>query len=157
MNSSNIENFNKSQALKWEKGIAAGIGLGGTFSGVIAALFIENPIVGALVALGATIISGLSGRFFKKHRQKKRAEETKREIQPYVSQFKNNLEKAIVSSFDNYADKIIDLLDDYTKARDEQLDMINVKIEKIKKDEQLLEQDVKELELDREYVKTWRK
>ncbi len=166
MESPDVSAFNKAQAFKWEKGMEAagtiGSSVGGFFAGgaitaaiggtKIAGFAIGGP-VGIAAGIGIALVGGwLSGKA-RRGVTKARGRETKRELEPHIQQFKDELEKAVNDSYAKFSQRVLGQLDEYTGARREQLAVmekgirqfrdqgmeLGLRLEDLKRDKQLLE------------------
>lgn len=155
LHSPNAGAFNKAQAFKWEKGMDATIKIGSAIGSALA-----FGVIGGPLGIAAALAIGLVGSFIgSKSRQavvKARGRETKREIEPYIADFKSSISQVIIDSYAEFADKTLVRLEDYVSARGEQLAAIQNRIDEFKENGISIKKELGALERDKEYLTNWR-
>lgn len=155
LNSPNARGFNKAQAFKWEKGMDATISLGSAIGGFFAGAAIGGPL-GIAACIGISLIGGLIGNKSRKSVVKARGYETKHELEPYIASFKSDLNKAIVSSHDQFAAEVLKTLNDYVSSREKQLNAIKQHIDEFRENGSMVKIKLEELMADKKYLTSWR-
>ncbi len=147
--------FNKPQALKWEKGVDVSLKIGGAIGSAIA-----FAALGGLGGFAAALAIGLAGSLFgwasKKVVVKARGDQTKRDLEPPIKDFKSSITKVINDSFSEFADTICNRLNGYISARSEELDNIQRKITELKENGVTIHRQIDVLENERDYLMNWR-
>ena len=155
MHSPNTGAFNKAQAFKWEKGMDAAIKIGSAVGSALALSAMSGPLAFA-AALAIGLIGSFIGSKSKNAVVKSRARETKRDLEPFIGDFKASIDQVINNSFSEFADKTLTRLDDYISARGEQLTAIQHKITDLKENGATISREIDVLEKDRDYLVNWR-
>lgn len=147
--------FNKAQAFKWEKGMDASFKIGGAIGSAIAFAAIGGP-AGFAAALGIGLAGILFGWASRKGVVKSRGNQTKRELEHPIAEFKSSITKVINDSFSEFADKTCSRLNGYISARSEELDNIQRKITELKENGVTIHRQIDVLENERDYLMNWR-
>ena len=147
--------FNKAQAFKWEKGMDASFKIGGAIGSAIAFAAIGGP-AGFAAALGIGLAGILFGWASRKAVVKSRGNQTKRELEHPIAEFKSSITKVINNSFSEFADKTCSRLNGYIAARSEELDNIQRKITELKENGVTIHRQIDVLENERDYLMNWR-
>ena len=147
--------FNKAQAFKWEKGMDASFKIGGAIGSAIAFAAIGGP-AGFAAALGIGLAGILFGWASRKAVVKSRGNQTKRELEHPIAEFKSSITKVINDSFSEFADKTCSRLNGYISARSEELDNIQRKITELKENGVTIHRQIDVLENERDYLMNWR-
>ena len=147
--------FNKAQAFKWEKGMDASFKIGGAIGSAIAFAAIGGP-AGFAAALAIGLAGSLFGWASRKAVVKYRGNQTKRELEPPIKDFKSSITKVINDSFSEFADTICNRLNGYISARSEELDNIQRKITELKENGVTIHRQIDVLENERDYLMNWR-
>ena len=147
--------FNKAQAFKWEKGMDASFKIGGAIGAAIAFAAIGGP-AGFAAALGIGLAGSLFGWASRKVVVKARGNQTKRDLEPPIKDFKSSITKVINDSFSEFADKTCSRLNGYIAARSEELDNIQRKITELKENGVTIHRQIDVLENERDYLMNWR-
>ena len=147
--------FNKAQAFKWEKGMDASFKIGGVIGSAIAFAAIGGP-AGFAAALGIGLAGSLFGWASRKAVVKSRGNQTKRELEHPIAEFKSSITKVINDSFSEFADKTCSRLNGYIAARSEELDNIQRKITELKENGVTIHRQIDVLENERDYLMNWR-
>ncbi|VDN47243.1 conserved protein of unknown function [Petrocella atlantisensis] len=128
--------FNKKQSFKWEKGMEAGIKIGGNLGGVFASIAVggkvgaiagtaiggpAGTVIGAVAGIGTgLIISVLSSLIGSKSKQlvtADRASKTKRELRPVIEEVCQTFKKQITKGFEEVYANIENGLNEYYTDR----------------------------------------
>lgn len=116
--------FEKDESFKWEKGFEKLVVIGGGIGSVLGAsalagLLFTNPAGWIVAGVGFAIagICSLFGFSVKKMVQKKRANETKREIAPHIDEIEKSLRKAIPAKYEEYENECFKALDSVIEKR----------------------------------------
>ena len=155
MHSPDAAAFNKAQAFKWEKGMDATIKVGFAIGSVLALGALSGPL-GFVAALAIGFIGSFIGSKSREAVVKSRGRETKRELEPYIAEFKASITRIINNSFSEFADKTLSRLDNYVAARDEQLTAIQNRITEIEKSGVTLSNEIDVLGDEYDYLVNWR-
>lgn len=155
MHSPDASTFNKAQAFKWEKGMDATIKIGSAVGSAFALLAIGG-LAGGAAALAIGLIGSFIGGISREEVVKARARETKRELEPYIANFKESLVKVSNDSYSKFADQTRARLDDYISARSEQLAAIQNRINELKENGATINREIDVLEKERDYLMNWR-
>lgn len=147
--------FNKAQAFKWEKGMDASFKIGGAIGAAIAFAAIGGP-AGFAAALGIGLAGSLFGWASRKVVVKARGNQTKRDLERPILDFKSSITKVINDSFSEFADTICNRLNGYISARSEELDNIQRKITELKENGVTIHRQIDVLENERDYLMNWR-
>ena len=147
--------FNKAQAFKWEKGMDASFKIGGAIGSAIAFAALGGP-AGFAAALGIGLAGILFGCASRKGVVKSRGNQTKRELEHPIAEFKSSITKVINDSFSEFADKTCSRLNGYISARSEELDNIPRKITELKENGVTIHRQIDVLENERDYLMNWR-
>lgn len=160
MQSPDASAFNKAQAFKWEKGVDATIKIGSAVGSALAFGALYGGPLGVAAAFAAALAIGLVGSFIgsksRKEVTKARGRETKRELEPYIADFKESLAHVINDSFSKFADQTLARLDDYISARSEQLAAIQNRINDLKENGATINREIDVMEKERDYLVNWR-
>ena len=147
--------FNKPQARKWEKGVDVSLKIGGAIGAAIAfAAFSGLPGFAAALAIG--LAGSLFGWASRKVVVKARGNQTKRDLERPILDFKSSITKVINDSFSEFADTICNRLNGYISARSEELDNIQRKITELKENGVTIHRQIDVLENERDYLMNWR-
>lgn len=155
MHSPDAAAFNKAQAFKWEKGMDATIKVGSA----IGSFLVIGTLGGALGIVAALAIGFIGSFIGSKSRAavvKSRGRETKRELEPYIAEFKASISQVINNSFSEFADKTLSRLDNYVAARDEQLAAIQNRITEVEQSGVTLSNEIDVLADEHDYLVNWR-
>ena len=87
---------------------------------------------------------------------KARGRETKRELEPFIAEFKTSIVHIIQDSFSEFTDKTLARLDGYVSARGEELSAIQKRITDLKENGATISREIDVLESEREYLVNWR-
>ena len=147
--------FNKTQAFKWEKVMDASFKIGGAIGSAIAFAAIGGP-AGFAAALAIGLAGSLFGWASRKVKVKSRGNQTKRELEQPITDFKSSITKVINDSFSEFADKTCSRLNGYIAARSEELDNIQRKITELKENGVTIHRQIDVLENERDYLMNWR-
>ena len=147
--------FNKAQAFKWEKGMDASFKIGGAIGAAIAFAAIGGP-AGFAAALAIGLAGSLFGWASRKVVVKARGNQTKRDLERPILDFKSSITKVINDSFSEFADKTCSRLNGYISARSEELDNIQRKITELKENGVTIHRQIDVLENERDYLMNWR-
>ena len=147
--------FNKAQAFKWEKGMDATIKIGSAIGSALAFGAIGGPL-GFAAALAIGLVGSFIGGTSRKAVVKARGRETKRELEPFIAEFKTSIVHIIQDSFSEFTDKTLARLDGYVSARGEELSAIQKRITDLKENGATISREIDVLESEREYLVNWR-
>lgn len=127
--------FENGQAFKFEKGLEFGVSLGGAIGGFLAVEAVGEfaaaklgtllgsaagpvgAVIGAVVGIGISIVVGLIGKKSKEGITATRASQAKKEIEPFIEEFGDNLYSSIFENINEIMRKISDSLNEYMTDR----------------------------------------
>ena len=155
MHSPDAAAFNKAQAFKWEKGMDATIKIGSAIGSALVFGTIGGPL-GIAAALAIGFIGSFIGSKSRAAVVKSRGRETKRELEPYITEFKTSISQVINNSFSEFSDTTLSRLDNYVAARDKQLTAMQNKIAEIEKSGITLSSEIDVLADEHDYLVNWR-
>ena len=163
-------NFSRDKAFKWEKGLDAGIKIGGAVGSAFAYVGVSAYVasgaalgtLGGPIGIAAGILAGavvgitasLIGSGVKKAVLKQRGKEAKKDLEKYLDEFKDSIKNNIVSNFNEMHSSIIKTLENYVDDRKKELkEMKKANEELIKKDFKQ-EYDLNKLQNDLNYLQS---
>ena len=155
MRSPNAGAFNKVQAFKWEKGMDATIKIGSAIGSALVFSALSGPLAFA-AALAISLVGSFIGSKSRQAVVKARGRETKRDLEPYIADFKASISQVIIDSYAEFADNTLARLEDYISARGEQLAAIQKRIAEFKENGVSIRKELNTLEKDKEYLTNWR-
>ena len=155
MRSPNAGAFNKVQAFKWEKGMDATIKIGSAIGSALVFSALSGPLAFA-AALAISLVGSFLGSKSRQAVAKARGRETKRDLEPYIADFKASISQVIIDSYAEFADNTLARLEDYISARGEQLAAIQKRIAEFKENGVSIRKELNTLEKDKEYLTNWR-
>lgn len=171
MNSPSANAFNKEQAFKWEKGMDAAVKVGAGIGGFAAGGAITVALEGAGVAIGGlaiagpvgiaagiaiALVGGWLGGAARRGVTKSRGRETKRELEPYIERFRDELEKAVNGSYTKFSQNASQQLDEYADARREQLTVMEDRIQQFREQGMEFGLKLEDLKRDKQYLQDWK-
>ncbi len=150
--SSDYGHFYKKQSFKWEKGVDATFKIGGSIIGVLVGIAITGPY-GVAAAIGISLLGSLIGTGTKKLITSKRASNTKRDLEPYITNFETVIKNCIIESFNNIVIEIKNTLDKYIDSRKISLNVLQKEIKDIELNGNVISKNINELREELEYLK----
>ena len=123
------EVFYKKQQFKWEKGLNAGLKLGGAVAGYFTSIqigaligtLIPVPIVGTIVGAVAGLLVAIAISLIGSKSQKlvtaERAKDVKRQIAPVIDDLQTRMTEQLKDSFTNICDNVSAVLDEFCADR----------------------------------------
>ena len=147
--------FNKVHAFKWEKGMDATIKIGSAIGSALVFSALSGPLAFA-AALAISLVGSFIGSKSRQAVVKARGRETKRDLEPYIADFKASISQVIIDSYAEFADNTLARLEDYISARGEQLAAIQKRIAEFKENGVSIRKELNTLEKDKEYLTNWR-
>ncbi|MBD5133062.1 MAG: hypothetical protein HDT38_01105 [Clostridiales bacterium] len=169
MNSPSASAFNKTQAFKWEKGMDAvvkiGSGIGGFAAGGAITIALEGIALGGLsiagpvgIAAGVAIamVGSWLGGAARRGVTQSRGRETKRELEPHIQHFKDELEKTIRDSYAEFSRNVSSQLSEYANTRREQLTVMEDRIRQFQAQGMEFGLKLEELKDDKQYLENWK-
>ena len=155
MDEPKAEGFNKQEEFKWEKGMEAGMKIGGTvgsiwIGGAIGTSF-GGPI-GFVAGAGLMLVVDLLASASRKAVTDVRGNDTKSKMTPYIDDFKNDLQNAMDDSFNKFVDQLETQLESYRKERKEQLDAMEKRIQSIRQGHREIFDEISVLKQDKEVL-----
>ena len=156
MHSPSVAAFNKAQAFKWEKGMDATIKVGSAVGSALTFWAVGMSPLGFAAALAVGLLGSFIGTKSRKAVLDARAIETKRELEPYIADFKTSIAQVINDSYAEFADKTLARLNEYVAARGEQLSAIQDQIAAFKESGATVNREINVLERDKQYLLNWR-
>ena len=149
MDEPKAEGFNKKKELKWEKGMAAGMQIGGVWIGGAVGGTIGGPL-GFVAGAGLMLVVDLLAGASRKAVTDIRGNDTKSKMITYISDFKNDLQNAMDDSFNKFVDQLENQLESYRKERKEQLDAMEKRIQSIRQGHREIFDEISVLKQDKE-------
>jgi len=173
------EILNKTQKLKWEKGLKAGLILGADVGAIFAGGAIGTSVTSAIAAgagTGATVgtaagpigiavgaaagitisLIGLGvASLVKKGITKKRGEETKRELEPLLESYHDTLLDTVKTYSDDCFNTISKNVEEYISAMKDQLKYVNDEISQKRREGEQVKFSEEELREDLSFLKRW--
>ncbi len=161
---------NKKEELKWEKGLEAvmnlGIDIGGTIAGTAIGAVVGGALSGAAagpVGVAVGIVGGLAiclighgvSSLTKKGITSVRGAETKKMLEPILSEYSERIEKYVKSYCNQCFDDIEKGVNIYIESMKNQLEKINDEISNIRREGQQMKYSENDLQVDLDYVKKW--
>lgn len=158
MDSPSASAFNKERAFKWEKGVDAAVKIGSGIGGFAAGGAIAATLgpVGIAAGIAIALVGSWLGGAARKGVTKSRGRETKRELEPHIEHFRDELEKAINGSYAKFSRNASQQLDEYASARWEQLAVMKDRIQKFRDQGMEFGLKLEDLNRDKQYLQDWK-
>lgn len=169
MTSPGADVFNKDQAFKWEKGMDAALKIGSGVGGLAAGTAITGALGGAAIAgvaiagpvgiaagIAIALVGGWLGGMARKGVTRSRGWETKRELEPHIEHFRDELERAINSSYSKFSQDASSQLDKYADARREQLAAMESRIQEFRAKGMEFGLKLEDLKRDKQFLLDWK-
>ncbi len=172
--------LNKKEKYKWEKWMKGILALGADVGSVFAAVGIGSaaaeaiaagaaagaaagtaagPIgwaIGAAAGISISLLGLGVATIAKKTVTKKRGEETKAELEPYLNKYQQRIETVVKKYSDQYFDTINSNVKQFIGSMKKTLDSIKDEISELRRSGQKMQYSENELKEDLAYIKKWR-
>lgn len=161
--------FNKDQAFKWEKGMDAALKIGSGVGGLAAGTAITGALGGAAIAgvaiagpvgiaagIAIALVGGWLGGVARKGVTKSRGRVTKRELEPHIEQFRDELERAVNLSYSKFSQDASSQLNEYAGARREQLTLMGNRMQAFRAKGMAFGLKLEDLKRDKQFLLDWK-